>query len=477
MSRVVVALVLAGLWSGAGSRPAAGTEWFVAAGGAGRGTSSAPFARIQDGLRAAQPGDTVTVAAGTYEESLATVRAGSAEARITVRAAEGRGAVLVTARGRVLTVNHAYVTIEGLVLDGQYGANDTVRIATAGHYFRLSDSEVRRSTHDLIDMNAPRGVLIDHCLVHHALNPADGRTDAHGIVAGAVQDLTIRDTEIHTFSGDGVQVDPGRAAPGWDRVTIERARIWLAPLPEDENGFAAGTVPGENAVDTKARAEFPRATLVIRETTASGFRDGLISNMAAFNLKEHIDATLDRVVVFDSEIAFRLRGARTGGARVAVMNAVIHDAATAFRYEDDIRELRIWNSTIGAGVTRPFQAASSDRLGLDVRNLLVLGALPREAADGSSLAVGAEVFVDAARHDYGLVSSARAIDAGVTIPEVTTDVAGVPRPQGAGYDIGAYEYDGPSSAARRPAAPSSAAMPNPVRRNVAAMRSEKIGPP
>lgn len=156
-------------------------------------------------------------------------------------------------------------------------------------------------------------MLIEQCLVHHALNAAGGRTDAHGIAAGPVQDLTIRDTEIHTFSGDGIQVDPGRSAPGWNRVTIERVRIWLAPLPAAENGFAAGTVTGENAVDTKASASFARASLVIRDTTVSGFRGGLITNMAAFNLKEHIDAILDGIRVHDSEIAFRLRGAATGG--------------------------------------------------------------------------------------------------------------------------------------------------------------------
>jgi aconitate hydratase len=169
----------------------------------------------------------------------------------------------VTASGRVLTVNHAFFRVDGLIFDGQYGFDDTVRVSGSGHAFQLLNAEVRRSTYDLIDIGAANGILIDHCLIHHALNAAGGRTDAHGIFAGALQDLTIRDTEIHTFSGDGVQVDPGRSAPGWNRVTIERAHIWLAPLPAPENGFPAGAVPGENAVDTKASASYPRATIVI----------------------------------------------------------------------------------------------------------------------------------------------------------------------------------------------------------------------
>lgn len=441
MSRTVFVCVMAATFFVTSAQSTEATEWFVASGGVGSGTSSSPFGRIQDGLNIAQPGDTVTVQSSTYTERLVTVRNGASNARITLRAAGGRGSVIVTIAGRLLTVNHAYFSVEGFILDGQYGLDDAVLVATSGHFFRLSNTEVRRSTRDLLDIRGPQGVVIENCLIHHALNAADGRTDAHGIAAGPVQGLTIRDTEIHTFSGDGIQVDPGRNAPGWSGVTIERARIWLAPLPAPENGFPAGTVTGENAVDTKASASYPRSVIVIRDTIASGFGGALITNAAAFNLKEHIDATVDRVTVYNSEIAFRLRGAVTGGAWVAVKNAVVYGTLTAFRYEDNIQNLRIWNSTIGGGVTRAFQAASSVSTGLDVRNLLVLGTLPVEASGPSNLAVGTQAFVNAAAHNYALTPMAPAIDAGVAIPQVTTDITGLARPQGAAYDIGAYEYD------------------------------------
>src|SRR5436190_24331898 len=88
-------------------------------------------------------------------------------------------------------------------------------VAYTGTGFTLRNSEVRRSGRDAVDMGAVDDVLIEGSLIHHALNSTGGRSDAHGIVAGAVHRLTIRNTEIHTFSGDGIQVDPGRAAPGW----------------------------------------------------------------------------------------------------------------------------------------------------------------------------------------------------------------------------------------------------------------------
>ncbi len=422
--------------------PAEAREWFVAAGASGNGEHATPFGHIQDAVDAAMPGDVVTVATGTYREAFHSVRSGSAVAPISVRAAGSRGSVLVTSPGRVLTVDHAYITVQALVLDGQYGLDDTVRVTGRGHYFQLRNTEVRRSSRDLIDLGSPQRVLIDGCLIHHALNATNGRTDAHGIVAGAVQDLTVRKTEIHTFSGDGLQVDPGRAVPGWNRVTIDSSRIWLAPLAAAENGFAAGTVPGENAIDTKANTGAARATMLIRNVIAYGFRGGLISNMAAFNLKENVNVVADRVTVYDSEIAFRMRGPTTStaaGAWVTLKNAVIYKTLTAFRYENNIEQLRIWNSTVGRQVTRPFQAAASSVLGLEVRNLLMLNARASEASHSSNVTVDSDAFVDANADNYQLASGSPAIDAAITISDVKTDRVGVQRPQGTKYDVGAYE--------------------------------------
>ena len=412
-------------------------EWFVAPGGVGNGSGSFPFGRIQDALNAARAGDTITVAPGSYTELLTTVRSGAPSAPITLRASQSRAAI-VTRAGRVLNVGHAYLAVEGLVLDGQYGADDTVRVTAAGDFLQLRDTEIRRSTRDLVDIASPEGVLIDGCLIHHALNATAGRTDAHGVAAGAVRNLTIRNSEIHTFSGDGLQVDPGRAAPGWDLVTVEHSKIWLAPLPAPENGFAAGVVPGENAIDTKAAATNVRSRLVVRDTTASGFQGGLIGNMAAFNIKEHVDVAFDGVTVSDSEIAFRLRGPNTG-ARVLVKNAVVYDVTTAFRYEDNIQDLRIWNSTVGRNVTRVFQPAAAAGATLDVRNLLSIPVLGSEARAASNLRVAATAFVNVVANDYHLAAGSPALNSGERLEDVTIDRDGVERPQGGGYDIGAYE--------------------------------------
>jgi hypothetical protein len=424
---------------------AGAAEWFVASGAKGNGTSQSPFGSIQAALNAAAAGDTIVVRAGTYRESLRTVRNGAAGRPITIRAERGRGSVTVTALGRVVRVDHSHHVFEGLILDGQYGTSRLAVVNSGGSYFVLRDSEVRRSSRNCVDLAAPVGVLIEKSLIQRCLNWTDGRRrDAHGIAGGAVRDLTIRDVEIHTFSGDAVQIDPGRRAPGWDRVVIENCRFWLGPLERSENGFPAGMVPGENAIDTKTLASAPRAALTIRDTLAWGFRGGTIANMAAFNLKENVDVVIDRVTVWDSEIAFRLRGGGSDtsrGALVRLQNAVIHSVAIAVRYEDNIQNLRVWNSTFGRSVSRPFVNAQASASQVNVRNLVMLGSgLPREASHSSNLAVASDSFVGASRHDYRLVATSPAVDKGVTLGGVPDDRAGISRPRGKGYDVGAYEY-------------------------------------
>lgn len=420
-----------------------GQEWFVETGGSGDGSPGDPFGQIQAALDAADPGDVVTVSAGTYFESLTTVRGGASTAPILVRAASG-AEVVIESVGRVLTVEHPYHVFEGLTLDGAWGPADLVKIEDGADFTVLRNSEVRRSSRDCVDLRSVQGVLIEGSLIHHCLNATDGRTDAHGIVGRSVRDLVVRATEIHTFSGDAVQFDPSRLSPGWDNITIDGCLFWLAPLEETENGFAAGIVPGENAVDTKTWNDAARARLVIRNTVAFGFRNGLIPRMAAFNLKENVDVSIDAVTVFDSEIAFRLRGPtveRPAGAWVRIQNAMVRDVDQAFRYEKDIANLRIFNSTIGENVNEAFHAALAPNSVVDARNLLILGSvLPQEASGPSNLAVGAGSFRNVARNDYRLTRHSPAVDGGEPVDGVDADRWNIPRPQGVALDIGAFEF-------------------------------------
>jgi hypothetical protein len=62
-------------------------------------------------------------------------------------------------------------------------------------------------------------------------------------------------------------------------------------------------------------------------------------------------------------------------------------------------------------------------------------------------------FVSPSTYDFHLQSTSPAIDGGVAIASITADLDAVPRPQGLGYDLGAYEFPsaGTSTSTSQPA--------------------------
>lgn len=416
-------------------------DWYVdaMAGPGGDGSMADPFAEIQQALDVAVAGDVIHVLPGTYAP-IATMADGTPGAPITVQA-EPAGDAIVQGDGTALEAHHEHHTFQGLVFDGGYGAADAVD-ADGANSLELFDVEVRRSGRDCIDLHTVEDVLIANSRIHHCVaEDAGAVVDAHGVTGDSVFGLELRDTEIWLFSGDAVQLSPPRLP--WDELQIRRCTLWSGALDEDAGAIASGTIVGENALDTKVGAELDGSgsppTVELEDVVAYGFR-GFISNQAAFNLKEDVEVLVDRVTVYDTELAFRLRGP----ASVRVQNAVVYDVDGAVRYEDGLAGARILASTIGGEVGAVFVDGGGDApTDMLVENLLVLGdALPDEASSGTAnLAVGAAAFVDAAAHDYYLADGASPIDAGVELDGVTLDRNGTFRPVGSALDVGAYEWD------------------------------------
>ena len=86
---------------------------------------------------------------------------------------------------------------------------------------------------------------------------------------------------------------------------------------------------------------------------------GQISNLAALNLKNHVQATVENCVFRDNEICFRVRGGtgELGGAHVTIDNCAVYDSLVAVRAEDKIENLKIRRLGIGDGVRRKLQAS------------------------------------------------------------------------------------------------------------------------
>jgi hypothetical protein len=86
---------------------------------------------------------------------------------------------------------------------------------------------------------------------------------------------------------------------------------------------------------------------------------------------------------------------------------------------------------------------------------------------GSDSVVGDPLFADTSSADFRLLTGSQAIDRGSPVDAPSEDFDGTPRPQGAGYDIGAFEYSPIGVAEDRHHPPTPEALianhPNPFR--------------
>ena len=244
---------------------------------------------------------------------------------------------------------------ENILVDGEWVDSTLVKINADD--VTLRNCEIRNGMHNAVTVYASR-VVIDSCKIHHALSGTyEQQHDAHGIT-GRPTDLTIRNCDIGLVSGDAIQFDPGRGE--WDNVLIEDCTLWTAPLPADAAGFKRGQRPGENGVDTKQRASNPRSRIRIRNCLLYGWNQpGQIGNMAALNLKNHVEARVENCLFRDNEICFRLRGGtgEYGGALVTIENCAVFDSQVAVRAESGIRNLKVRRLGIGPGIGRKLVAA------------------------------------------------------------------------------------------------------------------------
>lgn len=88
-------------------------------------TPSTPLATIQAALEKATPGTTINLAPGVYREQPVTVRDGAPGAPIVVKGPEtgtdraGRYQAVLFGTGRIFSIDHSWITLDGFTIDGQ----------------------------------------------------------------------------------------------------------------------------------------------------------------------------------------------------------------------------------------------------------------------------------------------------------------------------------------------------------------------
>jgi hypothetical protein len=378
------------------------------------GLSGAPWRTIQRALSSAKPGDVVTVEDGTYAGIACDGVSGTAAARIVFKARNRWGAKINaptsgSSEDFVQLASCSFITIDGFEVSGAPRSG----IAILGNEDDGSDA---------------RGVVIQNCFSHNNGGTAvAGRHD--GVFSGFALDLTIQDNRIDTTGEHGIYVSNAADNPAILRNDI--------------------TNTGANCIQINA------------DLSTGG--DGLISNWriegntvrnckgaAGFNLDGAIRGVARNNVIFNAAkggiTLFQGDGAEASHDNLIVNNTVYSPTGSraAIQVAAGANNNVIFNN-IFVSQAAAFEVQAVTGLMHDY-NLVSSYTGTTASAHESTPANAAALFADAAGGDLRLapLTPPLAVDKGIAslggMAAPTTDVLGAPRPAGAGYDIGAYEF-------------------------------------
>jgi parallel beta-helix repeat protein len=379
------------------------------------GTLNEPWATLQHAASSIGPGDTVIVRAGSYAGAHLTTSGTSAQ-RITLRAQPGE-LVRIVADNPVTPdgINlegASFVTVEGFVVEGRTRAG--IRAVLCEHVTLRGNR---------LDDNGRWGIFTGFCddlLIEG--NVASNSRDEHGIyVSNSGDRPIIRGNRIFGNHANGIHLN-GDLSQGGDGV-ISGARIERNVI--FDNGQGGG---GSGINCDGVQGSILRNNLIV-DTHASGISLYRIDGGGPSSGNRVLHNTV--LVASDGRWALNVRDGSIGNT---VRNNVLH-SAHSYRGAITISVDSL------AGFTSDSNAIEGRFTTDDGDSVLTLAqwrALTGQ--DQGSFATDLSgLFADPEADDYRPQPEGPLVDAGEELPDVTEDLLGIPRPVGAGPDIGAYE--------------------------------------
>jgi parallel beta-helix repeat protein len=208
LGRLVIGIVLAG--SGLAVAPVTAAQ---------RGLY--PGSSFESAVESLQPGDTLTVHAGTYDDTgrISVTVPGTASSPVLVRGAAGEARPLITrpaastAQNTINIEGASYLTIAGLEISGN---GDGINMSLNPHHITIEDCEVHH-----VDVGINFRSSMHHVTVRrtHIHDTGDGGSTGEGMYVGcndgscAVSESIIENNWIHdtlqASQGDGIEIKLG----------------------------------------------------------------------------------------------------------------------------------------------------------------------------------------------------------------------------------------------------------------------------
>lgn len=347
------------------------------------GSQAFPFRTIKRGAAVLVPGDVLYVSTGTYPESLYDAIPGGASwtVPVTVAALPGGPVILQPGAGTgsvfyFSAPSSRYIVISGFVIDGIHVTHDAIKIGGSG-------GNASRAAHHIRFQNSE---------VKNA--PANGI-----LVTDYANDNQFAGLRVHDNGQDNLDHGFYIATSG---NLVEHSEIY---------GNS-----GEGVQIFNQRPSAPVDNNVVRYNRThdngwAGSGCGMILTSGTGNLAYNN-------LVWNN---------RCG---------IITDYGAA--------GTRIYNNTVYKNSGVGIQTGSRSSGAAVVNNISYLNAGAAIVVNGRGNTADHNLttnpsFVDPAAFNFHLQAGSPAVDAGVALIEVSDDYDGVPRPQGPGFDAGAYE--------------------------------------
>lgn len=432
--------VLAGFAISWASSAAAATYHVSTTGNdANNGTSSTPWRTIRKAASVAVGGDTVIVNAGSYGESVTTVRGGSAGNRITFRA-NGRAVT------KTFNIDHPYVTIDGFEMTG---ANDGFMMTLRGSYCELLNNTIHDTgaTWGVVRMESDTmtGCVIRGNRYHSSTGPGD---DLTVFIIGGTNHL-VENNEI----GPGKDLDVFRV---WGANNVIRGNYihdvtlssGSASHMDVIQTFGLGGGESRNIVfENNTVVNFDGQICMTENNGSAGYHDWDLRNNIYINVNLQANVGIPNFRFYNNTLY------NVGATNNLIM--YLYDAPGKSNFSGSKIHNNVFVTASSIGNYGQVMAIGSTGSNVTVSHNMVtrvngFGTLSGFSETGG-VNGGDPKFVDVGARNFRLQAGSPAIDRGTGVVGTARDFAGTARPQGSTLDIGAFEYG--SSAATPPAAP------------------------
>jgi hypothetical protein len=437
----------------------AGNSYYVSPTGSDSspGTLASPWKTLAKAVSSVSSGDTVYLRAGTWNEKLSFV--GKAYTTWVTFQNYQNETVTIDGTGISLSKDDA----EGLVWIGNQWENGSsyIRIRglhvtnsslhaisiTRSHHIEILYNFTHTSQRSGVMVYDSHDVLLDHNDIQKACKEAEipGRTADEPIsVANGSYNVEVSYNHFHNpaFIGDGAYGGEGINVKGGDpgQVThdvtvhhniVDQARTDLQPstrLCYATDGWQAGLY---NVYFYGNIARNCKHGLVPESEQGGTVHDVWFYNNIVYNISGS-GIYMPNWELNNSSLK----------QNIYLVNNTIYNCAYGARFQTTAIDNIFFRNNIIANCTR---------------GVVIESGVPSEKiAQDHNLTSGDPRFVNASGGNFHLESDSPAVDAGIAVARVTGDFDGIVRPQGTGYDIGAYEYFGVGGGV--PAAPSNLSL-------------------